>query len=187
MAFPRLSILRERPADGPKGTSRLSTNRTPRFFVISTVSPIGAGFSRVQLRHGQECDNVAAMKNFPSAKLSVTPMALLLSTMQLAGAPSDATRPANVLGPAKAPVTIEFFSDLQCPQCARYEPIVKSLKTEFGDKVRMVLRHFPLNTHEHAVLAACAAEAAANQGKFWQWPKLFTRRNGCGRALQIGR
>jgi len=27
---------------------------------------------------------------------------------------------------------------------------------------------FPLNTHEHAVLAACAAEAAANQGKFWQ-------------------
>src|SRR5438477_6926450 len=77
-------------------------------------------------------------------------------------------RPANALGPANAPVTIEFFSDLQCPQCARYEPIVKSLKTEFGDKVRMVLRHFPLNTHEHAVLAACAAEAAANQGKFWQ-------------------
>src|SRR5438477_12533324 len=77
-------------------------------------------------------------------------------------------RPANALGPANAPVTIEFFSDLQCPQCARYEPIVKSLKTEFGDKVRMVLRHFPLNTHEHAVLAGCAAEAAANQGKFWQ-------------------
>src|SRR5205814_7745050 len=77
-------------------------------------------------------------------------------------------RPANALGSANATVTIEFFSDLQCPQCARYEPIVKNLKTEFGDKVRMVLRHFPLNTHEHAVLAACAAEAAANQGKFWQ-------------------
>jgi protein-disulfide isomerase len=95
-------------------------------------------------------------------------MALFLSTMQLVAAPSDATRPANVLGPANAPVTIEFFSDLQCPQCARYEPIVKSLKVEFGDKVRMVLRHCPLNTHEHAELAACAAEAAANQGKFWQ-------------------
>jgi len=108
------------------------------------------------------------MKIFSSAKLSATPMALFLSTMQLVAAPSDATRPANVLGPANAPVTIEFFSDLQCPQCARYEPIVKSLRTEFGDKVRMVLRHFPLNTHEHAVLAACAAEAAANQGKFWQ-------------------
>src|SRR5207237_6716075 len=115
-----------------------------------------------------ECDNVAAMKNFPSAKLYVTPMALLLSTMQLAGAPSDASRPANVLGPANAPVTIEFFSDLQCPQCARYEPIVKSLKTEFGDKVRLVLRHFPLESHENAAVAACAAEAAANQHKFWE-------------------
>src|SRR5436190_21902608 len=77
-------------------------------------------------------------------------------------------QPANALGTANAPVTIEYFSDLQCPQCARYEPIVKSLKTEFGDKVRMVLRHFPINPHEHAVLAACAAEAAANQGMFWQ-------------------
>ena len=111
---------------------------------------------------------MAVMKIFSSARLSATPMALFLSTVQLTAAPSDPIRPANVLGPANAPVTIEFFSDLQCPQCARYEPIVKSLKTEFGDKVRMVLRHFPLNTHEHAVLAACAAEAAANQGKFWQ-------------------
>jgi protein-disulfide isomerase len=83
-------------------------------------------------------------------------------------APGDDVRPANALGPAGAPVTIEFFSDLQCPQCARYEPMVKNLKTEFGDKVRMVLRHFPLRAHEHAVLAACAAEAAANQSKFWQ-------------------
>jgi protein-disulfide isomerase len=83
-------------------------------------------------------------------------------------APGDEIRPANALGPAKAPVTIEFFSDLQCPQCARYEPMVKSLKTEYGDKVRMVLRHFPLSAHEHAQPAAWAAEAAANQGKFWE-------------------
>jgi protein-disulfide isomerase len=108
------------------------------------------------------------MKIFGSAKLSAISMALFLITMRLAAAPSDEIRPANVLGPADAPVIIEFFSDLQCPQCARYEPIVKSLKTEFGDKVRMVLRHFPLKAHEHAMLAACAAEAAANQGKFWQ-------------------
>lgn len=82
-------------------------------------------------------------------------------------APADAVRSANTLGPANAPVTIEFFSDLQCPQCARYEPIVKSLKEESGDKVRMILRHFPLTAHEHALPAAWAAEAAANQGKFW--------------------
>jgi protein-disulfide isomerase len=83
-------------------------------------------------------------------------------------APVDQVRSANALGPANAPVTIEFFSDLQCPQCARYEPIVKSLKTEYGDKVRMILRHFPLSAHEHALPAAWAAEAAANQKKFWE-------------------
>ena len=90
-----------------------------------------------------------------------------LITIALA-APSDEVRPANALGPADASVTIEFFSDFQCPQCARYEPIIKSLKDEFGDKVRLVVRHFPLATHENAALAACAAEAAANQGRFWQ-------------------
>ena len=83
-------------------------------------------------------------------------------------APRAEIRPANALGPASAPVLIEYFSDMQCPQCARNEPVVKELKIEFGDKVRMVLRHFPLETHENAVLAACATEAAANQGKFWQ-------------------
>ena len=83
-------------------------------------------------------------------------------------APGDKVRSANALGPTNAPVTIEFFSDLQCPQCARYEPIVKSLKNEYGDRVRMILRHFPLSVHEHALPAAWAAEAAANQGKFWE-------------------
>ena len=103
-------------------------------------------------------------------KLSIaTALVIALSVAASAfSAPADQVRPANVLGPANAPVTIEFFSDLQCPQCARFEPIVKSLKNEYGDKVRMILRHFPLSAHEHALPAAWAAEAAANQGKFWE-------------------
>jgi protein-disulfide isomerase len=112
------------------------------------------------------------MKIFPSSILLNTPrIVFAFFVVSLAvpafGAPGDAIRPANALGRADAPVTIEFFSDLQCPQCARYEPIVKSVRGEFGDKVRMVLRHCPLKEHEHAFLAACAAEAAANQRKFW--------------------
>jgi len=93
---------------------------------------------------------------------------LLLIATAIGAPPRDEVRPANALGPENAPVTIEFFADLQCPQCARYEPVVKKLKTEYGDKVRMVLRHFPLSTHENAAVAACAAEAAANQHKFWE-------------------
>jgi protein-disulfide isomerase len=99
-------------------------------------------------------------------------IASLLSALSLASgafaAPGDKIRPANAVGPANAPVTIEFFSDLQCPQCARFEPIVKSVRAEFGNQTQMVIRHFPLSAHEHATLAACAAEAAANQHKFWE-------------------
>ena len=95
-------------------------------------------------------------------------VSLSLITNVFAATPGEKARPANTLGPADAPVTIEFFSDLECPQCARYEPIVKGVRAEFGDKTRLVIRHFPLSGHEHAMLAACAAEAAANQHKFWE-------------------
>jgi len=99
----------------------------------------------------------------------ISPFFALSLAISAFAAPGDQARfPTNVLGPESAPVTIEFFSDLQCPQCARYEPMVKSLKAEYGDKVRMILRHFPLPAHEHALPAAWAAEAASNQGKFWE-------------------
>src|SRR2546423_3778484 len=94
-------------------------------------------------------------------------LALQCARLPSAAAP-DVVRPANAIGPPSAQVTIEFFSDLQCPPCAKYEPIVKSIRAEFGDKVRLVIRQFPLKAHEHAELAAWAAEAAANQHKFWE-------------------
>ena len=106
------------------------------------------------------------MKLLRIAGLFVVSLSLITNTF--AATPGEKVRPANALGPADAPVTIEFFSDLECPQCARYEPIVKSVRAEFGDKTRFVIRHFPLSGHEHAMLAACAAEAAANQHKFWE-------------------
>jgi protein-disulfide isomerase len=104
------------------------------------------------------------MKIVSSLRLPVF-ICVAASGLAVAG---DEIRPANAVGPANAPVLIEFFSDLQCPQCARYEPMVKSVRAEFADQTRMVIRHFPLSAHEHALLASCAAEAAANQKKFWE-------------------
>lgn len=87
--------------------------------------------------------------------------------LNAAQAPPGAS-PPHTLGPTNAPVTLEMFGDFQCPQCANVEPIVKKLQNEFGDKLRVVFRHFPIEKHENATLAACAAEAAAQQGKFWE-------------------
>jgi Na+/H+ antiporter NhaA len=73
----------------------------------------------------------------------------------------------HIRGPLEAPVTVVEYGDFECPYCGRAEPIVRDLLRDFAD-VRYVWRHLPLtDVHQHAELAAAAAEAAAAQGSFW--------------------
>jgi protein-disulfide isomerase len=82
--------------------------------------------------------------------------------------------PAHVLGPADAPVKLEEFGDFECPPCGIFHPILEQMKTEFGDKLQITFREFPLvPTHQHALAAASAAEAAGLQGKFWEMHDLL--------------
>ena len=74
----------------------------------------------------------------------------------------------HIRGPIAAPVTLVEYGDLECPFCGRAEPVVRELLRDFAD-VRYVWRHLPLNdVHPHAQIAAEAAEAAGNQGTFWE-------------------
>jgi len=74
-----------------------------------------------------------------------------------------------VKGNAESAVTLIEYSDFQCPACRTYFPIVKQINEEFGDQIRFVYRHFPLiQVHPNAAFAARAANAAGNQGKFWE-------------------
>ncbi len=91
------------------------------------------------------------------------------------GAPVDAGRD-RIRGPAKAPVTIVEYGDFECPYCGQAEPVIRDLLAGHGD-VRYVWRHLPLNdVHPHAQIAAEAAEAAADQGAFWQMHDLLLSR-----------
>jgi protein-disulfide isomerase len=82
--------------------------------------------------------------------------------------------PAYVLGPANAPVHIEEFGDFECPPCGMFHPILEQMHTEFGNKLKITFREFPLvPTHQHALTAASAAEAAGLQGKFWEMHDLI--------------
>ena len=77
-------------------------------------------------------------------------------------------------GGESAPVALVEYSDFQCPACAFYAPLVKDLAEEFGNGLKIVYRHFPLNQiHKNADLAARAAEAAGQQGKFWEMHDLI--------------
>lgn len=67
--------------------------------------------------------------------------------------------------PANPEVTVVEFLDFQCPACAVASQAVTDLKAEYGDRVQVIVRNFPLTEiHPNAVNAALAFEAAAAQG-----------------------
>ena len=88
--------------------------------------------------------------------------------------PIAATGPSR--GPATAPVTIVMFTDFQCPYCARVRTTLDQVQERYGDKVRLVVRHFPLaQIHPQAQKAAEASLCANDQGKFWPlYDAMFT-------------
>jgi protein-disulfide isomerase len=124
------------------------------------------------------------------ANLAAAPAAPVAAAAGAQAAP--ALPPANVelraddpvKGPASAPVTIVVFSDFQCPFCSRVEPTLKQVEKEYPGKVKIAWKHQPLvSIHPQAMPAALAAEAAREQGKFWQMhDKLFENQGALSSA-----
>lgn len=77
------------------------------------------------------------------------------------------------MGPSDATVTVVEFSDFECPFCAAARPMLEGLAEVFKDKLRVCYKHFPLQTHQHSLQAAQAAEFARSQGKFWEFHDLL--------------
>jgi protein-disulfide isomerase len=75
----------------------------------------------------------------------------------------------HTLGPDTAPITIVEYGDYECPDCFNAQPVIAAVRRQLGDRLRFVFRHFPQSSiHPHASAAAEAAEAAGDQGKFWE-------------------
>ncbi len=75
----------------------------------------------------------------------------------------------HIEGGAGAAVTLVEYGDYQCPYCGDAYPLVKRVQRQFGDRLRLVFRNFPLTEmHPQALPAATLAEYAGTQGKFWQ-------------------
>lgn len=92
-----------------------------------------------------------------------------------------ATDDQPVKGGAAAPVTIVEFTDYQCPSCAQVQPVLDRLVADYGGRVRLVVRDYPLSQHAEAFKAAEAAEAAREQGKYWEYTaKLFGNQSSLG-------
>lgn len=79
----------------------------------------------------------------------------------------------NIKGPSDAKITIVEFTDYGCPACKAYHPTIKGLSETYPDQLRWAVRHFPLPQHVNADQAARAAQAAGNQGKFWEFSDIL--------------
>src|SRR5690606_26271797 len=78
-------------------------------------------------------------------------------------------------GPRDAEVVFIEFTDFQCPFCKQFsEGTRRQIVEEFGDRVRFVLKHYPLERiHPQAVTAAIAAQCAHREGRFWEAKEMF--------------
>jgi predicted DsbA family dithiol-disulfide isomerase len=67
-------------------------------------------------------------------------------------------------------VTIVEFSDFHCPFCKRVAPTLAQIETQYGDKVKLIFRDFPIDQlHPGAREAHETARCASEQGKFWAY------------------
>jgi protein-disulfide isomerase len=75
----------------------------------------------------------------------------------------------HIIGSTAEPVKLIVYSDFECAYCAQFAETVNQARKEFGDKLAVVFRHYPLvDAHPNSLLAAEASECASDQGKFWE-------------------
>jgi protein-disulfide isomerase len=115
------------------------------------------------------CKQMGSPEEFPKVVAS-------LEQMESANKPLTAEKLALLhgtdaawAGGKDAKVTVVEFSDFECPYCVRAATAVTDLKKKYGDKIRVIFRHFPLSFHKNAHVASQAAMFANSKGKFWEF------------------
>ena len=140
----------------------------------SLAEPDGAGCG---LERGQVPLAWAALKT-----LGDLDEAVAVLRVERRAQPSHAGRPRR--GSADADVVLVEYSDFQCPYCVRSHKAIRKLM-EGRDDVALVYKHLPLSMHPAALPAALAAEAAAEQGRFWEMhDALFALGRGIGDGVE---
>jgi len=174
--------------------SAVGANGTPTFY-INGREQVGAGsfetFKGIIDQEIAKADKLLA-SGVKLEQLYEKVMSEAGTTVPAAAqAPAPAAQPvkqvnvgnAPVHGPKDAPVTIVAFSDFQCPFCSRAVPTLKQIEETYKGKVRIAFKNQPLPFHSNARIAAAAALAAHEQGKFWEYhDKLFANQQALDRA-----
>lgn len=82
----------------------------------------------------------------------------------------------HCIGAPDASIILLEYGDYECESCVSAYPLTMHLIQSFGNRMKLIFRHYPLNqVHPHAEMAAEAAEAAGAQGRFWEMHDLLFR------------
>ncbi len=76
---------------------------------------------------------------------------------------------AYVRGSRSAEIVLVEFADYECPYCQQVVESIDQLRKQYGDRIAVVFKDFPLPMHHRAEKAAEAARCAGKQGKFWEY------------------
>jgi predicted DsbA family dithiol-disulfide isomerase len=79
----------------------------------------------------------------------------------------------QVRGPKDAAVTLVEFADYECPYCSKVDPVLQAAEKEYGGRLKVVFKDFPLPMQKDAEKAAEGARCAGEQGKFWEFHDLL--------------
>lgn len=135
---------------------------------LATVSNQIASYLQEQERQRLERELSARLRTGADIRLLISAPPLPLQSIS---ADDDPVR-----GNATAAVTIVEFTDFQCPACAAMQPILEEVMKTYGNRVKLVVRDFPLAMHANSRKAAEAANAANAQGKFFEYADLLFKR-----------
>jgi protein-disulfide isomerase len=76
----------------------------------------------------------------------------------------------HIRGELGRPLELLMFGDFQCPFCLGAQSVLRRVRDRLGDRLVFAFRHLPIpERHPLAPLAAEASEAAAAQGRFWEY------------------
>jgi protein-disulfide isomerase len=144
-------------------------------FGIIGLALVGAMGFGLYLKHPAE-----------GSSLSVSRLSSAAAEAHSLAPPTKGADPPHSKGAVVSKITLEEFGDFECPACGKLYPMLKKIESEYGNRIQIVFREFPLPQHKYAVRASRAAEAAGLQGKFWEMHDLlYENRNSWSTAADV--
>jgi protein-disulfide isomerase len=131
---------------------------------VETDQPFEAMREQI-LQHIREARQTKARAAYLKTLRSQAQISIALTSPT---APVELTR-SPVRGNRDAPVVLVEFADYQCPYCQKIHPDLEKLQKEYGNRLALVYKDYPLPMHPYAQKAAEAARCAGVQGKFWEF------------------